>query len=549
MKKIKFTTILLYFLGVIILCPQIAFPGQNETPENNPITRQYNQWLEQKNEAIPDLKKAMKSENWRMRTHALLAMGKTGDKTLIPLILDYLKNDPHISVRNCSVIALTDLEAASAVPYLLSLLNTQKIPKDKTVSQKLLIESLGKLKDPQAVMPLYECIFAKSRIIRLKAVNALINIGDRSVSHILLKEIKKTEEHGLSRHAAEILGELPVPGAEQYLIQLFNDNSMANKTAAAIALGKMRSAKAVPLFIQAIKSGDRKLLKNISDALIRIDSSDAISPLCSLLKHENPTIAMAGADVLSRMSAPGIPGKVHEVFETAPPANGPAAYVLGQKKYVKATPLIKKRLSDIRQKGQDEMAHALGWMDEMALVPFLINIAQRNGKQGSGGAIWSLGRLKAEDAVPVLLKLMEKKDKLLMSRIISAMGSIGDKKFVQPLAHLYYETGHKYSLLIGNALGNIGGPEVIEFVKDNIDSDDAERQKVAGYVLARINDSQFVPYFATLLDHESSLVRKYAVQALQKSTGLKLHTVKEWKKWISSQINSKSQIPNKYKES
>ncbi|MCP4113440.1 MAG: HEAT repeat domain-containing protein [Desulfobacteraceae bacterium] len=531
MKKIKFTTIFLYFLCITILLSQTAFSSQNKT---DPITRQYHQWLEQKSKAIPELKKAMKNENWRMRTHAMIAMGKTGDKTLIPLILDYLQRDPHISVRNCSVIALTELEAVSAVPYLLTLLDTQKpVPKHKTVSKKLLVESLGKLKDSRAVMPVYEYLFSKNSSIRLKAVKALISIGDKSVSHVLLKQIKKAEEHRLSRHVAEILGELPVPGAEQYLIQLFSDKSMINKTAATIALGKMRSEKGVPLFIQTIKTGDRKLLKNISDALVNIDSSDAVSPLCLLLKHENSVIAMAGADILSRMSLPDISGKVYEVFEAEPSANGPVAYVLGRKKYVKAAPLIKKRLSDITQTGQDEMAQALGWMNDTASVPFLVDIAQRSGKQGSGGAIWSLGRLKAGDAVPVLLKLMKKRDKVFMPRIISAMGSIRDKKFVKPLTHLYYETGHQYSLLIATTLGNIGGSEVVEFVKDNIDSDDAERRKVAGNVLTRINDRQFVPYFATLLDHESRLIRKYAVQALKRSTGLKFHTVEEWKKWLS----------------
>ncbi|MDM8518162.1 HEAT repeat domain-containing protein [Desulfobacterales bacterium HSG16] len=536
MKQMKFSIItILSFLYFSTLTFTNAFSAQNEPSAPDPVTRQYHQWLEQKATAIPDLKKALEHKNWRMRTHALIAMGKTGDKTLIPLIMNQLKTDPNISVRNCAVIALTDLAAAStALPYFLVLLDNGDITKDKAVSQKLLIESLGKLKDPRAVIPLYEHFFAKNRIISLKVVNALISIGDPSISHLILKEHEKIEKHELSRHAARILGELPVSGAEKYLIQLFKGKNMVNKTAAAIALGQIRSTEAASLFIKTIKACDKKLLKTVSNALVKIDSPDAVPPLCLLLTDKNPLVAMTSADILSRMSVPTIPKTVFKIFKTNDSSNAPTAYILGRKKYTEALPLMKKRLIDINQTGQDEMAQASGWMEDRASIPLLIKIAQRNEKQGSSGAIWSLGRLKATEAVPVLIKLLDKRDKYLMSRIISAMGNISDKKFIQPLTHLYYETGHQYSLIIGNALGNIGGSEVIEFIKDNIDSDDAERRKVAGSVLARINDRRFIPYFITLIDHKDRMVKRYAVQALQKSTGQKFRTAKKWNEWLQA---------------
>ena len=55
-------------------------------------------------------------------THALLAMGKTGNQTLTPLVLDRLNNDDNTAVKNCAVMALGDLKETSAVPVLIELL-------------------------------------------------------------------------------------------------------------------------------------------------------------------------------------------------------------------------------------------------------------------------------------------------------------------------------------------------------------------------------------------------------------------------------------------
>jgi len=99
----------------------------NTAPAATPIIEQYYQWVELGKSAVPELKEAIKNNNWRVRTHALLAMGKTGDQSLTPLILDRLENDANSAVKNCAVTALGDLKATSAVPPLLGLLEqTQK---------------------------------------------------------------------------------------------------------------------------------------------------------------------------------------------------------------------------------------------------------------------------------------------------------------------------------------------------------------------------------------------------------------------------------------
>jgi len=533
--KMRPTTFLIILF--LFICPVPRTAAQNESATSAPnlsdaVTKQYYRWLEEKEKAVPELKKTLKHENWRMRTHALLAMGKTGDKSLTPIILETLKNDDHISVRNCAVIALAELEAGSAVPYLLTLLESDHAaPKDKRVAQKPLIEAFGKIKDPRAVNRLYELLFSKRGSLRRTVTNSVIAISDPSVSRLLLKNISKIKEHRLEKNTAEILGELPVSGAEEYLLTLPERPDRVSRIAGITALGKIRSQKAYPLLLKSLETGEKEMLEHISEALVRIDSPDAVKPLCALLTKKNPLVAMTSAHILSEMSAGSIPEKVCALFESDPLTNEPASYVLGRKKYEKALPLIRKRLKYPGQSGQDEMARALGWMGDMESVPLLISIAERENRLGSAGAIWSLGQIRAMEAIPVLLKLLDQRDPQLTPRIISALGNIRDREAVAPLVRLYYETGRRYSLLIADALGNIGGPEAIEFVKDNIDSDDKARKRAGGHALSQMGDKAYIRYFITLLDHKDRLIRDYAMRALRKSTGLKYHTADEWKKW------------------
>ncbi len=552
--KMRVTTFLIILFLIICPVPRTAAQGESATSAllsggesatsallsggesatsallflSDAVTKQYYRWLEEREAAIPDLKNALKHEHWRMRTHALLAMGKTGDKRLIPIILETLKNDAQISVRNCAVIALAELEAKSAIPYLLTLLEAAS--KEKRVAQKPLIEAFGKIKDPRAAKPLYELLFSKRESLRRTVTNSLIAIQDPSVSRLLLKNLSKVKKHRLEKNAAEILGELPVSGAEEYLLSLPEHPDRISRIAGITALGKIRSQRASPLLLKSLETGEKEMLKHISEALIRIDSPDAVEPLCALLTKKIPLIAMTSADILSKLSAESIPERVYARFESDPSINELATYVLGRKKYEKALPLIRKRLKDPGQSGQDEMARALGWMGDRESVPLLISIAERKSRHGSAGAIWSLGQIKAREAVPVLLKLLDQRDPQLTPRIISALGNIRDRGTAGPLIRLYYETGRGYSLLIADALGNIGGPEVIEFVKDNIDSDDKDRKRAGGHALSQMRDKAFVPYFITLLDHKDRLIREYAMRALRKSTGLKYHTIDEWKK-------------------
>jgi len=533
-RRVFFCTTLLFFLALPTFSPNtnICLAATNIS-----ITEQYYQWLEMGDAAIPELKEALKSDNWRMRTHALLAMGKTGDNSLTPLLIDHLQNDNNQAVKNCAVLALGYLKESSAVQILLDLLNQyQESVKGKILpEQRVIVKSLGMIGDSAAVKPLFDLLVStRNDQLRLEITEALITINDPVVSEMILTH-KPDPKRFPYTHAAKILGEIPVDGAEDYLIKSLGNNRMTIKNSAVISLGKIKSQKSVPLLLALLKEDDSHLQSNISKSLINIDAPSAVIPLCNLLSNPNSKTAMISGRILANMSNNNIAEEVYIRFKKDHSINAPAAVVLGHKQYKKSIPEIRLRLRDEKETGQEEMTEALGLLEDRESIPLLMKIATRKSRNGSFGAIWALGHLKSEEAIPLLLKIIKKQDRHLTGPAVFALGEIGDPATVKPLINLYYESGFQYQMQVSLALAQIGGPEVAEILKTNMESDNPKRQKMAGYMLLKSRDTSLVPYAISLLRHPDASIRRYAMGGLKNITGQNFETTPEWEVWYQKQ--------------
>ncbi len=502
---------------------------QEEAPDG--IQLQYLSWLERGKKAEPELLEAVKSPKWRTRTHALLAMGKTGDREMVPVIFDILKKDRHPAVRNCAVTALGDLKAAETVPYLASMLAKGGLEQSKRAAPIVVIEALGKMRDPRAVPVLREVLLSEVDEQRVPACEALVSIGDPSITRFLLSNRKLVQEKKLDFVTARLAGDVPAPGGEDYLIGIMGSGGIQERLAAALSLGKLKSKRGVPSLIRALEDKEVLLQKHAADSLVAIDDASATAPLMALFKNTRESVYMSAAYALAGMTSSGIAPAVFALMEKNPAVNRPAAYVLGRKKHGAAATLVMKRLKDPNQKGQEELAEALGWMGEKSAIPLLIEVAGRKSRNGSAGAIWSLGQLKAREAVPVLLKILDREDPKLTGPVIAALGSIGDSRATDRLIDFFYGSGDRYARAIGAALGKIGGPKVVSFIKDNLDVGDPARTMAAGSALIKLRDPSLVPFAVRALDSKQRSTRRYAMMFLKKNTGKEFSTENEWKEW------------------
>jgi len=123
-----------------------------------------------------------------------------------------------------------------------------------------------------------------------------------------------------------------------------------------------------------------------------------------------------------------------------------------------------------------------------------------------------------------------------MFPLIAALGDIGDPAAVKPLMNLYYGSNLQYQHQIALALARIGGPDVAAFIKDNMESGNDKRRRMAGFMLLKSTDAGLVPYAVSLLDDPDESIRKYAMGGLKNITGLDYESVAEWKAWADAAL-------------
>ncbi len=502
------------------------------------VTEQYMEWLEKKGEAMPEMKKALKDKNFRMRTHAILGMAKTGDLSIVPLIIKALQEDDHVAVRNTAVYSLGLLKAKDAVPVLIKILPLKEGDKGyKRIKQSNIVEALGAIGDPAAASALYDALYTRSWSMQNKVQDAIIAVNGIYAAKKIIKEKDRIKEFGLQKSAAVILGDIQVEGAEQYVLDIARSTDGSELNAAITALGKMKSEKALPILYKGISSTGKRtklLVKNSSNALVLIDSEASVEPLIEIVGQNVERPARYAAGVLSRMTSKSISEKVFILAKKDSRVNAHVAYILGIKQYKPSIPLFKERLTDQSQPGQDTMAEALGLMEDKGSIPLLMEVADRDNCKGSGGAVWALGNMKVKEAVPLLIKLLKEESEII-NRVIAALGSMQDQRAVKPLINLFYETGQKHDFMIGSALINIGGKRVRQLIRDSIKSGAQPRVRFGGYMLSKMEDKELVPYAVSLLDHRDPKIVKFAIVCLRKNTNLEKGTAQGWKAWAKEE--------------
>ena len=243
------------------------------------------------------------------------------------------------------------------------------------------------------------------------------------------------------------------------------------------------------------------------------------------------------------MKHASIPVKVLEKLENNSSINKLAAFVLGRHEYVPAVPLLRKRLANSAHRGHDEMAIALGMINDRDSIPLLMVVLRRHNSKGSGGAAWALGTMRVTRAVPLLIQLLDE-DSIIFVQIIDALGSMKDRRAIRPLIRTFYDLetfqavalgGSIYNLNIASSLINIGGHQVRQFVRDCIYSSwspwSENRRTIGRFMLSNMKDKKLIPLAKELLNHSDPKIRKSATVCLRVNTEKEMGRVSNWRSW------------------
>jgi HEAT repeat protein len=299
--------------------------GQEENPVNP---------LKQSEKDTQFCIKALEDENPEVREIAAEALSQARGPEVEKALLGLLE-DKHSRVRITAARNLGRIGTENASVPLIKRLAVDKDP----VFRACAIESLGNLKDKQAIEPLIKSLDDKVPEVRISAARSLGILGDEKAEEALIAKLDKSSPElqkqivlalgssgskkptGLSskktaealirklrnkdpelrKCAAESLGKLENPESVTPLLKCLEDANPEVRNAAAYSLGTLRAEKAIDALLEMLAEEDSELRITAVYALGNISSRKAVDALLETLNDSNPWVRRYAAEALVKI--------------------------------------------------------------------------------------------------------------------------------------------------------------------------------------------------------------------------------------------------------
>ena len=290
----------------------------------------------------------------------------------------------------------------------------------------------------------------------------------------------------------ELMAEKDVPG----LIDALEHEDFIVRKEATRALKYVGDQRAVPALIKSLEYEDwhskfsvlGTVRANAAEALGKIQSRDAVTPLIERLDDSDSEVRWKAAEAL---------GKIGD--------------------YKALEPLI-YALNDTDGDVRKQASRSLGELDDPIAVDALIEALSDMDWPVRKNAATSLGRIGDERALKPLLKALDDKDIDVRRHAIGALVKMKSKA-VKPLLKKLYDTDWQTRAIAAESLGRIGSKKAVEpLIKALSDRRFRDENRYvrgkAAEALGRIGDKLAVKYLENALDEKYIFVRKRAQEAL-----------------------------------
>lgn len=218
----------------------------------------------------------------RARWEAAEALiGSPADPELLEALAKALGDD-HPFVRWKAGEALLSIGGERVMQLLLDLLNRRD-----SVFRMEAAQLLGKFKDSRVVEGLAKALRSKSELVRWSAAEGLLDIGNAEAINCL-KKFTNDPAWGVRRAVALGLGKGAILKEEALplLAELAKDSNPTVRSAAARAMGNLRTPDAEPALVSLLKDPHPQVRAEAVSALGRIGGKEALASLGSLLEDQ-----------------------------------------------------------------------------------------------------------------------------------------------------------------------------------------------------------------------------------------------------------------------
>jgi HEAT repeat protein len=320
------------------------------------------------------------------------------------------------------------------------------------------------------------------------ATHLLIEHGKSSID-VVLKSLTH-ENPNIRAWAAFVLGDIGNKSAIPHLLNRLNVTNQTELWRICEALGKLGAVDAVPRLIELLADDEAGVDSVAATALGQIGDTRALEPLIEQFIKHKPSVYSISA----------------------------ALHHFGEKAVIPLTGV----LFDNNAKTVHDLAlMELGMIgDKRATDPIMRYLASAEDTGGKRAAITALGRLKAEQAVPIIAEFFEAATDF-DTRISSSMAlaEISNHQafavLVRELENGSPENQHDAAL----AFGNMESVENIEPLLNALKNGSANVRSAIAVSLGNLRDSRAIPALREALHDSDEYTRRYAQVGLDKISG------------------------------
>ncbi len=512
----------LSFFFLLLLVSMFFFCGPPK-PESSPSSEPQNRRSE--SELLADLDSSV----WSQKTEAILELSSYPSPTFTSKLRTLLQKDPHPNVRGTAAIALGDQKDTSSTPAILELLNPQS-----GVSVSVVLDALTRMGDPRAAPPILKYLDSEDHSLRLQVVDALSVLQPSGLGAQILEMAKKCTDEEKQKTYAMALGKLKVAAAEDWLVSLATKTPPSPTLAASyLALGRIHSKKGISLLAKALGGDFDKGRENATQALIEIKDPSALPYLYEYLESPSQEIRFFAANVMIETPKETLLQKCKQLLEDSKTSSlGVASYILGRLKEESARAQIEKVLLTKTNPEREVIAQSLGWIRNQQSIPVLLSVLEEKDGEGRYGAAWALGVIGDREGFLGLEKASGSADFRLASIATESLASIPIPEVI-PLMEKRISENKNLSVFAMRAIANVPGEESLRALKKYAKSGDPTLFTPAIENIGLKKQMESIPFLIEILQEKDPSKNRITIAALTNLTGQRFFSSQEWIQWAS----------------
>ncbi len=440
--------------------------------------------------AIEPLIAALKDTDVNVRHAAAASLGQIGDPAAVLPLVAVLQSEPWLQYP--AINALGEIGDARATPALLDLLGDDLL-------RGPVMEALGRLAGREALPRLVPHLYDPEPSLRNLAIQAVVAIEQRAT------------EGGESLDP-EVQAALRREDLVDHLLAMLFDDDPQNRRTAAITLGWLKEARAVPSLIALL--GETALQEYVTHALVSIGFRDRVAYEQGLA-HAHDSVRQGCIRCLAWIApAEGIALVAPMIHDPSPEVRAEAIGAIGRLGDEDAPMLLFELLGDESELIQESAMDALSRMPAARVVPLLLHALGNADVQVKIRAAETLGLLHEADTAPALIALSRDPRENVRRAAIKALGEIDAPGVPDLLRAALLDESSLVRQQAVLSLGKLQDPATAPDLLPLLDDPDPKMRFVALRALGQIRNPDVVPRLLGFLGDKRKELRFAAVEAL-----------------------------------